>query len=51
MDLNVITGGTIAGNDFLDAQGIVQPQPYDQLLTNFTQCSNTYGLGSEDGPC
>jgi hypothetical protein len=51
MDLNVITGGFIAGNDFLGAEGIVQPQPYDQDITDLTQCSNTYATGAEDGPC
>jgi hypothetical protein len=51
MDLNVITGGSIAGNDFLGAEGIVQPQPYNQELTNLVQCSNTYGTGIQDGPC
>lgn len=51
MDLNVITGGTIEGNDFSGAEGIVQPQPYNQLVTEVAQCSNSWGLGIQDGPC
>ena len=45
LDLNVITGGTITGNNFAGSAGVVQPQPYDQNITAMTQCDNGVGDG------
>jgi hypothetical protein len=46
MDLNVITGGEITGNEFGGAEGVVQPQPYDQDITAVTLCGNGVGVGA-----
>jgi hypothetical protein len=46
MDINVVTGGAISGNDFAGALGVVQPQPYDQDITGVTECGNTYGASA-----
>jgi hypothetical protein len=52
-DLDVITYGSIENNDFPGAVGVVQPQPYDQYLTDLTECANAYGVnGSQvDDSC
>jgi hypothetical protein len=44
MDLNVVTGGQITGNNFGGAEGVVQPQPYDQNITAMTECGNGTGV-------
>ena len=44
MDINVVTGGSITGNDFSGALGVVLPQPYNQDITGVTECGNTYGV-------
>ena len=46
MDLNVITGGAITGNDFTGALGVVQPQPYNQWITALTQWGNVIGIAA-----
>jgi hypothetical protein len=52
-DLDAITEGSIEDNDFAGALGVVQPQPYDQYLTDVTECGNTYGVdgGEVDESC
>lgn len=52
-DLDTITYGSIANNDFSGSLGIVLPQPYNQYLTDVTECSNSYGAngGETDGSC
>jgi hypothetical protein len=44
LDLDTITGGSIENNDFAGALGVVQPQPYNQYVTDVTECGNTYGI-------
>ena len=44
LDLNIITGGAITGNDFTGALGVVQPRPYNQEITAVTQWGNGIGL-------
>jgi hypothetical protein len=53
MDLDVITYGSIENNDFAGMLGVVQPQTYDQYLTDVTECGNTYGVngGQVDDAC
>jgi hypothetical protein len=41
-DLATISTGTMEYNDFGGAIGIVLPQLYDQYLTDFTECGNSY---------
>ena len=43
IDLNVITGGAIVGNNFAGSEGVVQPQPYDQNITAVMRCGNEVG--------
>ena len=52
-DLDVITWGTISDNNFSGMLGVVQPQSYDQYLTDVTECANAYGVnGSQvDARC
>ncbi len=52
-DLDTITYGSIANNAFPGSLGIVLPQPYNQYLTDLTECSNTYGAngGQTDSSC
>jgi hypothetical protein len=52
-DLDAITGGSIEDNEFAGALGVVQPQPYNQDLTDITECGNTFDLngGQADSSC